>query len=142
MIIYTEAFSIKGSFPKELILLKIRQQLREVIRLIPDYFEDLRSLIHQERSQGRMSERGSEMRVAETYRDQPKFGSVPTLAIEGVTNEGVPLLISVGELMAVIKILKDPNFIDASGKEKAIPNLKDLIFSLHPDVNFDDITSE
>ena len=142
MIICIIAEPTQGIFPKEKISLALQQTLQTVRKITSDCFQSLRDELQKNKTLGQISERGYELRVDETHRDQEQFGSVPTIEIEGDSFEAVRLRFTVGEKMIVAKFMEVVKSENMNKASQALPKVKLLISGIYPEVQFKDITSD
>jgi len=140
IVICTIAKPTHDIFPTEKISQALQCALQRVEKVEADCFYNFRNQLTREKERGQISEHGYELRLAEIRRNQQRYGNLPTIAIDGMSIEGIRLAVTVGEQMIVARLMEVilPDLQERASR--VIPNVKNLISSIHPDVAFADVT--
>ena len=140
IVICTIAKPTHDIFPTANISQALQYALQRVEKVEADCFYNFRNQLLREKEQGQISENAYELRLAEIRRNQQRYGNLPTIAIDGMSIEGIRIAFTVGEQMIVARLME---VILPDVQERArrvIPNVKNLISGIHPDVAFEDVT--
>lgn len=138
-VIYTVAKPTQGVFPTDQIAQTIQKSLVQIECVIPDWPQSMRDKLEEEKALGNVTERGYNLRLAETYRNQERSGDTPIMQIEGFDADGFRLWFMVSELF-VSAGFRLENDISSEKAHYAIPRIKSLISEIYPQVEFKDLT--